>query len=112
MERQTDVWEGRREIHRDLHQQRSAEGGFQENLKHPQGCGSSNGNGRIAGMEDAVNLVSGALTELLWPIVEKMWNERQQSSTSLGLIITPDFKNMEPKKLLEEFLRLSGEESQ
>ena len=70
-----------------------------------------NGNGRIADMEDAVNLVSGALTELLRPIVEKMWNERQQSSTSLGLIITPDFKNMEPKKLLEEFLKLSKEES-
>jgi site-specific recombinase XerD len=70
----------------------------------------ANGNGRIGSMEEVMNLMAAALTELLRPIVARMWSEKQRSTSTLSLIIDPDFEHMEPKKLLEEFLKLTKEE--
>lgn len=70
----------------------------------------TNGNGRIGNLEEVMNLMGAALAELLRPIVARMSQDKQQSSKTLGLIINPDFEHMKPKKLLEEFLRLTKEE--
>lgn len=70
----------------------------------------ANGNGRIGNLEEVVNLMSAALTEVLRPIVTRMWQGKQRSSNTMNLIISPDFEHMEPKKLLEEFLKMAREE--
>jgi integrase len=70
----------------------------------------SNGDGRIENIDEAVKVVCAALAEALRPTVEKMWNERQQNRSStptLGLIIVPNFKAMDPQALLKEYLKLS-----
>lgn len=112
MECQNDVRKGSGTIYRDVHKQRSAEGGFQEDLQHTGLCKASNGNGRITEVEEVTNLIASALAELIRPAIEKAYQIKQQKSGSLGLIINPDFRSMEPKKLLEEFLRLVREEQQ
>jgi len=66
------------------------------------------GNGRIEDIDEAVKIVSAALGELLRPIVERMWYEKQQSKPdTVGLMIIPNFKTMEPQALLREYLKLS-----
>lgn len=70
----------------------------------------SNGNGRIEDIDEAVRIVSDALSELLRPIVERMWQEKQQNrpnTPTLGLMIIPNFKTMEPQAVLKEYLKLS-----
>ena len=44
------------------------------------------GNGRIEDIDEAVKVMSAALSELLRPIVERMWYEKQQNKpNTLGL---------------------------
>lgn len=70
----------------------------------------SQSNGRIQNLEELTNLMAKALAELLKPIVEKMWLQKQQGLVgSIGLILTPDFDNMSPKQVLREYLKLLKE---
>ena len=64
-------------------------------------------NGRIQNLEELTNLMAKALAELLKPIVEKMWLQKQQGIVgSIGVILTPDFDNMSPKQVFREYLKL------
>jgi hypothetical protein len=68
------------------------------------------GNGRIEDIDEAVKIVSTALGELLRPIVERLWYEKQQNrpnTSAMGLMIMPNFKTMEPQAILKEYLKLS-----
>jgi hypothetical protein len=72
-----------------------------------------NSNGRIEDLEEVMKLMSNALGELLRPIVERMWHEKQQyqqkqeyQPNTIGLMIMPDFKHMEPQAILKEYVKL------
>lgn len=63
-------------------------------------------NGRINELEEILNLTKEAVGELLRPIVERLYYQRQ-SKDILGLSeMPPDFRNMETKELLKEYLKL------
>lgn len=66
------------------------------------------GNGQIKDIDEALKVVSAAVGELLRPIVERLWYEKQQSKpNTLGLMLMPNFKTMEPQAILKEYLKLS-----
>jgi len=72
-------------------------------------------NARMPSLEKAVELVMEVQRQELLEKVKKLWNEKHGtyattgSEGTMGLMMRPpDFKNMSPKELLKEYLKLKG----